>query len=349
MILKFCYKNEIRRCSELPKDYESLLLFLQNTFKSDLPKNFRLHYLLPESDQETSLNSQQTYETLLKTESLKAAKVFITEVSEEDQDHLGVSGYDVISKEVEQQEKPSLEEIVKNVAESVVVPQVQKLPYFSYMPMQDEQIQRMVRDAIKDQIPTIVSRVKDAVLQELRPLILAQGNQPVAGEQREVPKNVVIEEVQHLEDNRPLQAEEQKAEGVANDIKIPKNHKRDLLDRIKKIGTALKELPEKAKTALDDWSHKIEGDAYVQIEEGKYPKSVVEKADLLKEVFIDESRKELLEFVKKYPRSVPIEQLAHLYIVRNQVEEERAVEAGQDQGQVAEGQENQENQEIKEH
>jgi len=343
MIFKFCFKNEIHRCSEPPSDFPSLLSLLKSTFKAELPKNFSLYYIVPGTEQQVSLTSQESYESLLNTNDSKTVKIFITEA----EDRLNSSEYDVISapqknedilEEFKTGDKQSLEKVVQNVTEAAVNQQVQKLPYFSYMPMQDEHLQKMIRDIVQEQIPAIVSKVKELVLQELRPLVanrqeqVIQQDLPKVGEkiieqefvvQKEVNPKSIFED--YLQGNFEFSKENQIDADYP--IKISKMEEREnIFDKIKKIGASIKEkvaeFPENAKNALDDWSHKIEGDPNVQIEEGKYPKSVIEKADSLKEVFIDESRKDLLEFVKKYPRTVNLEQLAHMFMVKDQVQEE---------------------------
>jgi len=360
MIFKFCFKNEIHRCSEPPADFSSLLSLLKTTFKAELPKEFTLHYILPGTENQVSLSSQEGYQSLLERNDTKTIKIYITE-AEEAKDRLNSSEYDVISMpnknedNIEEakvgevkQDKPNLESVVKNVTESVVMPQVQKLPYFSYMPMQDEHLQKMIRDIVQEQIPVIVSRVKEAVLQELR----------VSRPKEEEPQRVEILRQEVIQQN-PVQLEEPVPKEIIRnddkeDFKYDENafqrieqekNKKNILDHLKKIGNSIKEhvveLPEKVKNAIDEWSHRIEEDPYVQIEEGRYPKSVIEKAQQMKEVFIDESLKDLLEFVKKYPRTVNLQQLAHMFIVKDQPQEEEEPE------EVVEFQQQKEN-EVKE-
>jgi len=91
-----------------------------------------------------------------------------------------------------------------------------------------------------------------------------------------------------------------------------------------KASKALNEFPEKASKALGDFPekvadfadkavHHISGDPYVDVLEGKYPKSIVERANQLKEFFPDSDKKELLDFVTKFPKEISLDEIAHHY------------------------------------
>jgi len=75
----------------------------------------------------------------------------------------------------------------------------------------------------------------------------------------------------------------------------------------------LNEFPEKAAGFADNIAHQITGDPYVEVPEGRYPKSIVEKASQLKEFFPESERKELLEFVTKFPKEITLDEIAHHY------------------------------------
>jgi len=362
MVLKFCFANEIHRCSEFPTQYDQLHSFLLSTFKASIPQKYQLRYVSPGTESERLISSQQDYDELLNLDSSKPIKVTIHElISLEDHGRVGMSDYDIIgkNKEVEpegavEEKAPGLEKIVEQMSESVIVPQVQKMSYFNIVPSQDDNnIRQIVKDVLKEQMPFIISQVKDAILQELRaeqPIIQAapvekelriREEPPKIFEERKVQEKVHYykphEEAEeffkpeYIKPVEPAVLEEDKGRYSAEEINFqPYNDEHEIqedkgnafFNKIKNIGKVVAELPGKAKNALEDWGNKIEGDPYVVIEEGRYPRSIVDKATSLREVFLDESLKTLLDFVSRYPRNANLEQLAHAFLFKDQQQQE---------------------------
>jgi len=369
MVLKFSFANEIHRCSEFPTQFDQLHNFLASTFKAQLPEKYQLRYVLPGTEAELVVANQKDYDELLKLDSSKPIKITIHEaISFVDNGKGLISDYEYLgeNKNVEAQgvveeNAPGLEKIVEQMSESVIVPQVNKqLPYFSIVPSQPqgENIRQIVKECIKEQIPFIISQVKDAILKELR-----------AGPQAQPQvKDLIIKEV-HVEGKKGQHADNAfyKKNDEPEDFYKPEyikpvdhdfaeakhNHHNEeeiielqvqeekgnaFFAKIKDIGQAIKgkvvDLPGKAMNALDDWSHKIEGDPYVVIEEGRYPQSVVDKANGLKEVFIEENLKTLLDFIYRYPRTANLEQLAHAFLFKDQQNQDQGEGQGEQHHQA---------------
>jgi len=359
MVLKFCFANEIHRCSEFPTQYDQIHSFLLSTFKASLPQKYQLRYIYPGTESERLISSQQDYEELLSLDSAKPIKVTIHElISLEDHGKVGMSDYDFIGKNKEsepeeavEEKAPGLERIVEKMSESVIVPQVQKMSYFNINPsaQDDNNIRQVVKDVLKEQMPFIISQVKDAILQELRaeqPVIQAapiekeiriREEPPKIFEERKVQEKVHVykpqEEAEDFfkpeyikpvvhEDKPRYNVEEVHFQPYEEDQEIQEDKGNAFFNKIKNIGKVVAELPGKAKNALEDWGNKIEGDPHVIIEEGRYPRSVVDKATSLREVFLDESLKTLLDFVSRYPRNATLEQLAHAFLFKDQQQQE---------------------------
>lgn len=346
MVLKFSFANEIHRCSEFPTQFDQLASFLSSTFKAQLPEKYQLKYVYPGTESERLISNQQDYDELLKLDSSKPIKITVHELIFLENNEKGlISDYEFIGENknvkpqgVVEEKAPGLENIVEQMSESVIVPQVNKqLSYFNIVPSQpqDENIRQIVKDCIKEQIPFIISQVKDAVLKELH---VAQVNAQVKDlmmkevhvEEKKVCDNAFYKKNDEPEDfykpeylkavNHDFtedQRNHHNAEEVV-DFQVQEEKGNNFFNKIKDIGQAIKgkvvDLPGKAMHALDEWSNKIEGDPYVVIEEGRYPQSVVDKANGLKEVFADESLKTLLDFICRYPRTANLEQLAHAFL-----------------------------------
>jgi hypothetical protein len=251
---------------------------------------------------------------------------------------------------VVEEDAPGLEKIVEQMSESVIVPQVNKqLSYFSIVPSQpkDDNIRQIVKECIKEQIPFIISQVKEAVLTELRvaqvkDLIMKE----IQVEEKKVCDNAFYKKNDEPEDFYKPEyikaVEHDFAEvkynhhnGEEVELQVQEEKGTNFFNKIKDIGQAIKgkvvDLPGKAMNALDEWSNKIEGDPYVVIEEGRYPKSVVDKANELKEVFVEEDMKTLLDFISKYPRTANLEQLAHAFLFKDQQDQNQDQVQGEGQ------------------
>lgn len=331
MIIKFCYQNEIHRCSDPPTDFLLLKSFLAKMFQSGLPRNFVLSYVNPESET-LPLNSKEDYEALQNKAYNKPVKVVITEVQEEIDDDQ-ISDYEMMGEKpeeiIEEKEvKDILEEITDEVTKAHVFPKVQQLE--GKIP-QEEQVRRIVRETLEEQMPYILARLKEnsAAPEQKKPLqsfwnqiglypyyqsILQSipDEMKVAHSQAQSQEEKNPEMPEVPENNEPHQEEVEEKEERKEGKPSPK-----LLTKVKK---AFVEFPMKAADFVDNLTHKISGDPYVECAEGKYPKSVVEKVENLKEVFEDADKKEMLDFVSKLPKDIPLFQIGDLFAIHKQME-----------------------------
>jgi len=116
----------------------------------------------------------------------------------------------------------------------------------------------------------------------------------------------------------------QNAEPQSNAVNKPQMQveKPGIFDHVKKFGADIKkhisELPNVAKAAIDDISGKNDKDPIVQIEEGRYPKSAVEKVASLQDFFPEANKKELLDFTMRFPAYATLEQLADAFIRKDE-------------------------------
>jgi ElaB/YqjD/DUF883 family membrane-anchored ribosome-binding protein len=94
---------------------------------------------------------------------------------------------------------------------------------------------------------------------------------------------------------------------------FPEKASKALNEFPEKASKALGDFPEKAANFVDNVAHQISGNPYVEVLEGRYPKNVVEKANQLKEFFPESDKKELLEFVTKFPKEISLDEIAHHY------------------------------------
>lgn len=251
----------------------------------------------------------------------------------------------------------NLESFVEILAEDVVVPKVQQYPYFSHNVTDDEQIRRIVKETLKDQLPYIISQVKDALLKELKPaqpLVIERIEERIEQEPVQSPVIEKIEEKveekieENVEEEVPQnvleepEMKEESEEMVQLVEKVPeRKQSNSFVDKVrnffgKNLKAQIVELPGKAKDAIDDWSQKIEGDPLVQCEEGRFPKSVVEKATQLHEIFPEEERKSLLELVSRCPRYATLTQLADYYMRKGEPQQEDPERVEENDENVAE-------------
>ena len=76
--LKFCFQNEIHKCSKLPIDFKALVESIQTVFKGHLISSFELQYEDSDGDR-IMLSNQEDFESLLQSElNSKSVKIFIT-------------------------------------------------------------------------------------------------------------------------------------------------------------------------------------------------------------------------------------------------------------------------------
>jgi len=81
--LKFCFQNEIHKCSKVPEDYETLLQAVQTVFKGQLNGPFDLQYEDCDGDK-VMLSNEDDYQAMKESEGKnKSIKIFITPKSDQ--------------------------------------------------------------------------------------------------------------------------------------------------------------------------------------------------------------------------------------------------------------------------
>jgi len=366
MIIKFCFQNEIHRCSDPPSDFSLLQPFLMKMFQSNLPRNFVLSYLSPEGES-FPLSSHEDYEALQNKGYNKPVRVIITEVQEdvekieEDDDQL--SEYDMIAdsekaenmkpmkdvvaeeepeelerSEIEVSEKKELKDLLEEITEEVtkvhVAPKVQMLE--GEIP-QEDQVKRIVREALAEQMPFIIERIRTGSMQES--LRSVQSDDVPEHKRYDWNKMALYPYYQSILQSIPdeikvaqsesysqSQAEEERNPYLPAEIDGPQDQEEEKVGRerspslLRKVKNAFVEFPGKAADFVDNLTQKMSGDPYVECAEGRYPKSVVAKVEELMEVFSDAEKKELLDFVSKLPKEFPLFQCGDLFAMHKNME-----------------------------
>lgn len=369
MIIKLCYQNEIHRCSNPPKDFLGLQNLLAKTFRTELPQEFAICYTIPGEAENIPLSCQADYEALMAKNPASAVKILVKEkrenLREQEKMDMNVSS-EKIQKEEEPRKDSNLESFVEILAEDMIVPKVQQYPYFSHSMVDDDQIRRIVKETLKDQLPNIISQVKEALLKELQasqpvmpviekiemPAELLEVQRPPVVEKIEVPAELlevqqppVVEEIEVPREvleamDRIEMREPENIEQLVERVPEKRKESNQFVEKVKNFGKSLKAnlfgLPGAAKNAIEDFSQKMEGDPLVQCEEGRYPKSVVDKAAELNEIFPEEQRKNLLDLVYRCPRHATLTQLADYYIRRGEPQQEEPEGVNENEENVAE-------------
>ena len=361
MIVKFCYQNEIHRCSEPPGNFEELPSFLKSMFRTTLPTEFDLFYV-NSNKENIPLLSSQDYEVLKDIDSQKPLKIVIVEkeapkeqqnkpIVEESRPKADSSEYEVIQQssepeqvqipQVKEEEQPLLQDSAQVDEESKLQPQapeqvkeeydgiVEKisenfanehvLPRLGELqsdPSTQENVRKIVRETLKEQIPYIISQVKDSFIREglisvPHSNVYYYGqNQPMRAPQHNW-NRMGYQPYQNLENRQqPQNIRPQQLEQV--DLR-PQSEENDFIGSMLKTLSAI---PNKAIEVVDNLAQKIEGDPYVMLNEGKYTRSTFDKVEKLREIFPEEQRKVLLDFVQDLPRAMPIDQIADLFVSR---------------------------------
>jgi len=311
MILELHFQDETHRCSDVPTNLSELRYFLMGTFKTDLPLDFKLSYTLSGQADSHTLDSEEEYQKLLAQNSSEPVQITIIGAPK--------------ANEPEERKNSDPVPVPKGNAD-----EPNRYPYFSYMSPQDEHIRKIVRETLQDQLPYVISQVRDALVKEFN----LRAPQPRV-ERVQPPVEVVRVERQEVEENKNLapkldvfdkeENEEVNMGEAKSDPSGQRAGKTGIFDQVKKFGASIKdqvsELPNKTKEAFDTLSQRVSGDPYMETQYGRYPESVVKKALLMNEIFPEEERKVLLEFVKRYSRVVTLEQLANLYLMKDEVQD----------------------------
>ena len=314
MILEFRFQEEFHLCSNVPDNLTALRFFLRGTFKSELPEDFKLEYTVPNQNELKTVQTEEDYQRLITQDATEAIQVSIV----------------AAAPKVAESEERKVSDPVQPSVDNQNPNEPNKYPYFSYMSPQDEHIRKVVRETLQEQLPYVISQVRAALVKEFNLGAPQQRVQApiqqairIEREDSEESKNQGNAGVQVL-DREP--GSEIVRKEAKNESLVDKIGKAGIFEQVKKFGSSVKdqvsEFGGKAIDAVDNLSQKVAGDPYVDIEEGRYLESVVKKANSLKEIFPEEEKKALLEFVKRYARNVTLEQLANVYLMKDEPQAE---------------------------
>jgi hypothetical protein len=357
MILKFCFQNEIHRCSDPPVSFDSLRIFLLNTFKTSLPSQFDLYYVNSQG-QKVFLNTEEDYQALKKSPT-ETIKIFIVEKEPKSeyipphlrQKKLGIDNNDYevvldspdIKREIEisadeeekallvspKKEQEALDDVFERLSDDMtkihVIPQLQKV---QNEPLQQEEIKKIVRDVLREQMPYIVAQVKETLVREnlsampnnvstntyyeTQRIFPSQNSGSNYEQKIDFQPNPIRTETMPIQQEERPQPQGNSQTGVFNQTQ---ERKPDFFDS---MFSMLDSFSKKAVEALNDFSHNLDGDPNILCAEGKYPQSVVHKAYKLQEIFPEESKKNLLDFVQKYPKEMTLDQLTEQFVISKQ-------------------------------
>jgi len=245
----------------------------------------------------------------------------------------------------EEQQENSIEDLIGKLQRNCEA-KLSEVP--DLKPDQESQIKGLVQATIQEQMNAIVSQVKETLLKEglihqqpnnvpynnnmMRPpqQMMPQPPSQYPGQyypyyQQPYPQGVqpVYARYPPVQPNNQPHVNlgprpEERRQSFSNPQQIPnRENEPDFLDKVMNM---IVELPGKAVDFVDNIARKIEGDPLVVCAEGRYSKSVVDKAGFLKEVFSDADKKELLDFVERFPKEIPLNQIADLWMAQKQAQ-----------------------------
>jgi len=218
---------------------------------------------------------------------------------------------------------PMLETYGENLPETSLISTIFQEKLRAHMPI----LLAQVRETVLKQQSSNIQSQKISYPQLDGPNVQGQEQVIYQGQASEEKKDLIGKVLQVINDLpdvalRALSDLPDKASKAFNEF--PEKASKALNEFPEKASKALNELPDKASKALgdlpekvanfaDNAAHQISGDPYVEVLEGRYPKSIVEKANQLKEFFPDSDKKELLDFVTKFPKEISLDEIAHHY------------------------------------
>jgi hypothetical protein len=251
----------------------------------------------------------------------------------------------------EKVEKQVEDEIVNRLAEDLTKASMEK---FEGMAVDEAHVKAVVSETLRDMMPLIIAHVKDTLQnqhgfkfeQNQRQQARPSGYYDVEYGQDRVPRTEsFIPFVSNEQLDNFVEKGKEFLNKTYNGLKKVPEHLSKVPEHLSKVPEHLSKVPQKLSTvpqhiengvnklggAFDTLSQKMSGDPYVVCAEGRYPKSVVERGYRLKEIFVEEDTKSILEFVSHMPKESSLEQLADVFAAYKQMKEK------------PENQENQEN------
>jgi len=355
MILKFCFDNEIHRCTRPPTSFAELKPFLSSMFHSGLPSNPLLYYL-DSNNGKVFISDEETYQSLFKSDQGSSLKLYImqqdiiSEGTDEDYDDEIIDSvidsiahpesprssqssddeYEVMSEHPSSQnqilpEKPVEEDqAVHVVNDEALEEEVQEIIEIQAVKEIEEEVKTEEQGGIERIImETAESRVYESV----------KNNYEILQDQEtrlmEIVRDTLVKEMPSIVSEVHKKFEEQETiQQICTNKKIKKNKNMDsFLASLRNFGLLIKknfaEIPDATMDIIDDLVQFVEGDSNMMYAGRKYPKSVCIKAKQMNEIFPDVHPSQLAEFIKMLPARFTLDQIIDTYINRMMIEEEK--------------------------
>ena len=313
MIIKFCFNNEIHRCTQPPMDHDALIPFLKSMFRGDLPASFSL-FSLTSDGQRVPLVSQEDYQRILNSKGAETIKLYIEAIEEISFDDTEIiqkraesacrtesEGYEVMiepvssssaktkSKQiiddmefdgiVEDQQREEIENSLMSIIESRLYGSISQ----DHEILDDQQtlLKRLVQETMKEKMPQIISELK--------------GENTDEGLYKASPFEEELIQIEFVKPSRKSNSKSKSKKSVA--------------DTLRELGKLIKE-------ALSDISQGIEGDPNEFYAARRMPRSVAQKATKIKEIFPEGRPEDIADFVLGLPRDFTTNELAELYAAK---------------------------------
>jgi len=351
MILKFCFDNEIHRCTRPPTSFADLKPFLSSMFHSGLPSNPIIYYL-DSNNSKIYISDEETYQCLLKSDQGNSIKLYIAQ-------------QDIIS---EGSEGTDGDEIIDSVIDSIAIPEGASDDDYEVMsedpssqnqilpekPEEDQEVEEIVEIQVVKEVVEEEKLCKEEEAKEEQPVIeriimetaesrvyeSVKNSYEILQDQEtrlmEIVRDTLVKEMPNIVTEVHRKMEEQYQQQECSQIvytKGPAKKKSQnpnmnaFLASLRNFGLLVKknfsEIPDATMDIIDDLVQFIEGDSNMMYAGRKYPKSVCMKAKQMKEVFPDVEEAHLAEFIKRLPARLTLDQIIDTYINRMMAEEKK--------------------------
>ena len=352
MILKFCFDNEIHRCTRPPTSFSELKPFLSSMFHSGLPSHPVVYYL-DSNNSKIYISDEETYQSLLKSDQMTSIKLYIAQ-------------QDIIS---EGSEGTDDDEVIDSVIDSIAIPEGASDDDYEVMsedpssqnqilpenPKEDQEVEEIVEIQVVKEEEVVEEKLCKEQVQEEQPVIeriimetaesrvyeSVKNSYEILQDQEtrlmEIVRDTLVKEMPHIVTEVHKKIEQQYQQEECSQIvytkesvqkKANKNKNMNaFLDSLRNFGLLVKknfsEIPDATMDIIDDLVQFIEGDSNMMYAGRKYPKSVCMKARQMKEVFPDIEESHLAEFIKTLPARFNLEQIIDIYINRMMAEEKK--------------------------
>ena len=313
MIIKFCFNNEIHRCTQPPMDYDALIPFLKSMFRGDLPASFSL-FSLTSDGQRVPLVSQEDYQRILNSKGAESIKLYIEAVEE-----VSFDDTEIIQKRAEsacRTESEGYEVMIEPVSSSSSKPKdkiiIDDMDF-------DGIVEAQQREEIENSIMSVIeSRLNDSISQDHEILEDKQTllKRLVEETMKEKMPQIMLELRGENTDGGLYKASAFQEEEIQIAFLKPVRKNKSNPKSKASIAAKFRELKKLIKEALSDISQGIEGDPNEFYAARRMPRSVAQKATKLKEVFPEGRPEDIADFVLGLPKDFTTDELVELYAAK---------------------------------